>query len=57
MPVLPRRGHEISEPVEELKWGKFDAAAGSRPRGFSASARADPVGGFVPWQHGAAASV
>jgi hypothetical protein len=31
MPVLPRRRHEVSEPVEELKWGKLDDAAGARP--------------------------
>jgi hypothetical protein len=32
MPVLPRRRHEGSEPVEELKWGKLDNAADARPR-------------------------
>jgi hypothetical protein len=30
MPVLPRRRHEVSEPVEELKWGKLDDDAGAR---------------------------
>ena len=34
MPVLPRPGHEVSESVEELKWGKLDDAAGVRPRGL-----------------------
>ena len=34
MPVLPRRRHEGSEPVEELKWGKLDDATGVRPRGL-----------------------
>jgi hypothetical protein len=51
MPVLPRRRDEIGEPVEELKRGKCDDAAGSRPRGFTAATPPDPVGGFVPWQH------
>jgi len=27
MPVLPRRGREIGEPVQELKWREFDDAA------------------------------
>ena len=51
MPVLPRRRHEISEPVKELKRREFDDDAGSRPRGFTAATPPDPVGGFVPWQH------
>ena len=37
MPVLPRPGHEVSEPVEELKWGKLDDDAGVRPRGLPPS--------------------
>ena len=44
MPVLPRPGHEVSEPVEELKWGKLDDAAGARPCGLTPASRADPVG-------------
>ena len=51
MPVLPRRRHEIGEPVEELKRREFDDAIGPRPGGLSAAAGPDPVGGFVPWQH------
>jgi hypothetical protein len=51
MPVLPRPGHEVSEPVEELKWGKLDDAAGAGACGLPPAPRADPVGGFVPWQH------
>ncbi len=51
MPMLPRRGHEIGEPVEELKWRELDDAIGSRPRGLSAAAGPDPVGGFVSGQH------
>ena len=43
MPVLPRRRHEVSEPVEELKWGKLDDAAGARPRGLPPAPRANPV--------------
>ena len=50
MPVLPRRRHEIGQPVEELKRREFDDAAGSRPRGFTAATPPDPVGGFVPWR-------
>jgi len=44
MPVLPRRRHEVSEPVEELKWGKLNDAAGARPCGLPPASRADPVG-------------
>ena len=51
MPVLPRRRHEIGEPVEELNWRELDDAIGSWPRGLSAAATPDPVGGFVPREH------
>ena len=51
MPVLPRRRHEISEPVEEVTRREFDDAAGVRPRGLPPAPRADPVGCLVPWQH------
>ena len=51
MPVLPRPGHEVSEPVEELKWGKLDDAAGARPRGLPPAPRADPVGRLVSREH------
>jgi len=51
MPVLPRRRHEIGEPVEELKRREFDDAIGPRSRGLPLAARADPVGGFVSGQH------
>ena len=51
MPVLPRRRHEVSEPVEELKWGKLDDADGARPRGLPPAPRADPVGGLVLAEH------
>ena len=37
MPVLPRPGHEVSEPVEELKWGKLDDAVRSRSRRLAAA--------------------
>jgi hypothetical protein len=33
------------------KWREFDDAIGPRPRGLSAVAGPDPVGGFVPGQH------
>jgi hypothetical protein len=51
MPVLPRRRHEVSEPVEELKWGKLDDAAGARPCGLTPASRADPVGRLVSGEH------
>ena len=51
MPVLPRRRHEVRQPVQELKRREFDDAIGSRPRGLSAAAGPDPVGGFVSGQH------
>ena len=44
VPMLPRPGHEVSEPVEELKSGKLDDAAGARPCGLTPASRADPVG-------------
>ena len=47
VPVLPRRRHEIGEPVEELNWRELDNAIGPRPGGLSAAAGPDPVGGFV----------
>ena len=31
MPVLPRRGHEIGQAVEELNWRELDDAIGPRP--------------------------
>ena len=55
MPVLPPRRHEVSEPVEELKWGKLDDAAGARPCGLPPAPRANPVGCLVSWEHVAAA--
>ena len=51
MPVLPRRRHEIGEPVEKLKRREFDDAVGSRPRGLPAATPPDPVGGLVPGHH------
>ena len=51
MPVLPRRRHEVRQPVQELKRREFDDTVGSRPRGLSAAARPDPGGGFVPREH------
>ena len=51
MPVLPRRQHEGSEPVEELKWGKLDDAADARPRGLPPAPRANPVGRLVSREH------
>jgi len=51
MPVLPRRRHEGSEPVEELKWGKLDDAAGARPCGLPPAPRANPVSRLVSREH------
>jgi hypothetical protein len=39
-----RRRFEIGEPVEELKRRQLDDAVGSRSRGLSPAAQADPVG-------------
>ena len=50
MPVLPRRRHEIGQPVQKLKRRELDDAIGPRPGGLAAAAPPDPVGGFVPWQ-------
>lgn len=41
--MLPRRRHEISEPVEELKRREFDDAVGPRPRGLAATAGPNPA--------------
>ena len=51
MPVLPRRRHEGSEPVEELNWGKLDDDADARPRGLPPAPRANPVGRLVSREH------
>ena len=51
VPVLPRRRHEVSETVEELKWEKLDDAAGARPCGLTPASRADPVGRLVSGEH------
>ena len=45
MPVLARRRDEIGEPVQEHERRELDDAIGSWPRGFSAAAGPDPVGG------------
>ena len=51
MPVLPRRRHEIGQPVQEVKRREFDDAIGSRPGGRSAAAGPDPGRGFVSREH------
>ena len=51
MPVLPRSGHEISEPVDKLKWRKLDDTADARPRGLPSAPRANPVGRLVSREH------
>ena len=51
MPVLPRRGHEIGQAVQKLKWRELDDAIGPRPRGLSATTPSDPGGGLVPREH------
>jgi len=53
MPVLPRRRDEIGEPVQKLKRRELDQAVRAGPRGLAAAAGPEPVGGFVPGQHGA----
>ena len=54
--MLPRWRHEVSKPVEELKWGKFDDVVDARPRGLPPAPRADPVGRLVSGEHVANAS-
>ena len=49
--VLPRRRHEIGEPVEELKRRELDNAIGPRPRGLPRATPPDPVGRLVLRQH------
>ena len=51
VPVLPRRRHEIGEPVQKLKRRELDDAIGPRPRGLAAATGSNPVGGFVSGQH------
>jgi len=51
MPVLPRRRHEIGEPVEKLKRRELDDAIGPWPGGLAAAAGPDPVGGLVSGEH------
>ena len=36
MPVLPRWGHEIGQPVQKLKRRELDDAVGPCPRGLAA---------------------
>ena len=51
MPLLPRRRHEVGEPVQEIKRRQLDAAVGPWPGKLPAAAGPDPVGGFMPGQH------
>ena len=47
MPVLPRRRHEIGQPVQEVKRREFDDAVSTRACGLPPAPRADPVGRLV----------
>ena len=51
VPVPPGLRDQIGKPVEELKWGKLDDAAGPRLRGLSLPAWPDPGGRLVPGHH------
>ena len=51
MPVLPRRRHEIRQPIEKLKRREVDDTIGPRPRGRAAATGSYPVGGFVSGEH------
>ncbi len=51
MPMLPRRRHEIGEPIEKLKRRELDDANGPRPRGLPPATPPDPVGRLVPRHH------
>ena len=53
---MRRRGHEIGAPVEELERRALDATVGPRSRGLPRSTGAEPVGGRLAREHGAAAS-
>ncbi len=44
VPVLPRRRHEIGQPVQEVTRREFDDAVSARPRRLPPTPRADPVG-------------
>jgi hypothetical protein len=48
MPVLPRRRHEIGEPVEELKRRELDDAIGPRSRGRSLARRRQEMLRLLP---------
>ena len=56
MPVLPRPGHEIGQPVQEVTRREFDDAVSARPRRLPPAPRADPVGRLVSGQHAADAT-
>jgi hypothetical protein len=43
VPVLPRRRHEIGQPVQEVKKREFDDAVGARPRGLAPAPRARAI--------------
>ncbi len=51
MPVLPRRRHEIGQPVQEVKRREFDDAVGTRAFGLPPAPRANPVGRLVSGEH------
>jgi len=51
MPVLPRRRHEIGQPVQEVKRREFDDAVSTRACGLPPAPRADPVGRLVSGEH------
>jgi hypothetical protein len=51
MPVLPRRRHEIGQPIQEVKRREFDDAVSTRPCGLPPASRADPVGRLVSGEH------
>ena len=56
MPVLPRRRHEIGQPVQEVKRREFDDAVGTRACGLPPAPRANSVGRLVSGEHVADAS-
>jgi len=51
MPVLPRRRHEIGQPVQVVTRRGFDDAVSTRACGLPPAARADPVGRLVSGEH------
>jgi hypothetical protein len=51
VPMLPRRRHEIGQPVQEVTRREFDDDVSTRPRRLPPTPRAYPVGRLVSGEH------